>query len=222
MNRTAGFTLLEVLIAMVLLTGVFGLVFGGLRLGAQTTDAAGQVMAESQEFRTVHGLTRRFLARAMPAVWDEDDQPFAFEGNADSVRFVARLPAYPGIPGLYWVSLETESGRDGDALRLTLVPFRADRDDLDAMDPIEDTVLVAPPADIAFAYFGAEDGDGSPVWQDDWRSDDAMPALVKLTITAGAEKRTPWPALVVALGITNDTGCLFQDTDSLSKCRYAE
>jgi len=94
-HRVTGFTLVELVVALSLVTVMMTLLFSGLRLGARVWDTVEQrtvVLHDNQ-------LTARFIvreleqARALTFAPRKGDERLAFLGNAQAVYFVGRRPA---------------------------------------------------------------------------------------------------------------------------------
>jgi general secretion pathway protein J len=110
----------------------------------------------------------------------------------DRLSFVADMPSYPGIGGLYKLTLEHQ-GSDLLLSRL-LTDGRAPgftRDDA-VTEVIADDVGV-----LRFAYFGRVGGRGVPEWHDTWSDARTLPDLIRVEIGPGSSARN-WPTIIVA------------------------
>ena len=61
----------------------------------------------------------------------------------------------------------------------------------------DEEVLLRHVNHLSFEYFGSEEGQDDPHWQDDWQGRTQLPQLIKIKIQAGAQNF--WPQLVVDL-----------------------
>jgi len=195
---TAGFTLVELLVAITLFALLSVALFGGLRFGLRATAAGTARLDWSAEIAASAGFLRAELADAQPLKKSEGgDQPtVAFEGTADSVEFVASPPARLAPGGWHVLRLALERGPGGGRLVLT---SRLVRDDAGDAGPAEAdrSVLLERVATLDLAYFGAtQDGD-TPAWHDRWQDAAALPALVRLRL--GFADGGQAPDLIVAL-----------------------
>ena len=128
MNRAArasvpttqrGFTLLELVIALMLLGLMLPLAFAGLRLGLATWDSVEDRLNADNDQLLAHDFLRRQLERAqLPTQRDLSVEPdFSFNGNADRLQFVAPLPAHLGQGGMYRFELGVDmQSPDGDVV----------------------------------------------------------------------------------------------------------
>jgi len=192
-----GFTLIELLIAMTLLAFILTLLFAGLRLGSRSWDAAELRAGESERLRVAHGVIRNEIAQAYPMKWKNIvDAGIAFSGEADTVKFMAPLPARIGEGGLYLLSIGLE--KSGDEARLIMKRHApaADDKDFSALDRGEATVLAEQVGKLSISYFGAESEQAEPQWVEQWADPKRLPLLVKFRLSEKTGR--DWPELVVA------------------------
>jgi general secretion pathway protein J len=112
--RPKGFTLIELVIALALVSLITVLLFSGLRLGSRAWDGVDAVAERNAELRSARGFLDRTLSQARDLVLTVDAQEHqVFTGDVASLEFVAPLSEHVGIPGLYVLRLGLEgSGRD--------------------------------------------------------------------------------------------------------------
>ena len=208
MSPRAGFTLLELLVAMTLLGLIGVMAAGGLRFGLaawERGDATGMAATEtSQALKAV----RRLLdgARPIPLRAQVDQEPaILFTGSPDRVIFAAPLQAAVAPPGDFLVELRLT----GDRLMLRAAPLGHASPTLNA-DSLS-TVLVEGLSGARFRYFGPVVVEGSenefPLmgWQSVWSGRTALPMLVALDLdwaddTPLAQRPSRQPGFVARLG----------------------
>ena len=212
-----GFTLIEVLLATVLLAAGLALAFTTLR-AATATAQRGEAMAQRNErMRAVAGFLRARLVAVKPLAFGIDqDTGLAqrFIGEPDGMRFVADLPAYLGHGGPYVHEVFVAEGQDrsGDAgVDLLLA--------LSVRQPLGVTATgeADPPEPLArdlqsvrFRY-RALDAEGRPgEWQDQWLARERLPMQVEITVLDGEGRA--WPRLVVALPLAGTVTSAFGET----------
>ena len=90
----AGFTLVELLIALTLVGLLATLVFGGVRLAARAWGRTDDRAAEAADRWAVANVLRDAIAGAYPAFASSDprDRTIAFDGEAGSLTLLAPLP----------------------------------------------------------------------------------------------------------------------------------
>jgi general secretion pathway protein J len=207
-GRAAGFTLLEVLVAVTLLGLLSVALFGAVRLGAQGWRRAEQGREATQDATAVQDLLRRMIASARPvfASADPADATVAFDGAAQSLGLIGTLPdaLAPGQQGEQRLFLANNDDTlmlawrldlpapDGGALRERLVPL---------LDHVRA---------IGFTYYDA----AAAAWTDTWNGRNALPALVRLHVERDAGAPGPWPDLVAAPLVTVSTECRYTGVDA--------
>ena len=201
-----GFTLLEVLLATVLLAAGLALAFATLR-AASATATRGELIAQHNErMRAVEGFLRARLmaSRPSPFGFDQDTGlPQRFLGEPQRMRFVADLPDYLGRGGPYLHELAVD--RDGDALRLTVaLTMVLGGQPVAEQPPRAPEVLADRLRAVRFRYRGLSADNTLGAWQDRWQTPDALPLQVEVDLQ-DAEGRD-WPPLVVAPPLAGSYG----------------
>ncbi len=177
-SRQAGFTLLEVLIALSLsalvMTGLFSAA-GFSQKARDKTLAAADQLAEGQ------ALTARLaalIATAQPLRVNDDkgNLLLGFEGTADSLKFYTYNPGGGLPPGRYHIALEVQPREAGADLVIKLS---------EAGGSLAETTALLRPDIEAFeiAYFGSREG-GAAAWWSAWPPSHAGPALLRLSLRA--------------------------------------
>lgn len=197
----SGFTLLELLIALTLLSMVLVILYSGLHFGMRSWDS-GEARAEANnKVRVVHEFIRRHLRQAVDVYRNDssDGRVIYFTGESDHIGWVAPMLEYLGLGGLYYIQLDrvVDQGTDDGILRIRWYPYRLDNetDVIDSADAKE-TLLLSGVETFKLEYFGAEEPDDEPQWQDSWPSKLFRPSLVRLKIELADAS---WPDLTVAV-----------------------
>lgn len=200
--RSGGFTLVEVLLATVLLAAGLALAFATLSAASQTATRGEDMARRGERMRAVEGFMYRRLTAARPVAFAnnpagaEGGEPQRFVGAPDRMRFVADLPDYLGQGGPYLHDFRIENEGEGVrvVLMLQLVLAGDTIDDGLARTP---EVLVEDLDSARFRYRGlAEDGNLGG-WQDEWEQGVQLPLLVEASFRDRGGRE--WPPLVVAL-----------------------
>ena len=206
----AGFTLVELVVAMALLGIMMLLLYSGLTFSMRSWDAAETAGSRATDQRIGVHFLRRELGETFPMRWKEPTiLKFAFEGKAHTLRFVSSRPAGLQAGGLSLVGLAVEE--QGDRRR-SLVMRRAMPDDEAAdfgpLDRSEDkpTVLVANVRQVDFSYFGSQNDFTDPTWVEEWPHQSRMPLMVRMRVTLA--DGSPLPDMVAKLMVGEEAGCL--------------
>jgi len=203
--RQAGFTLLEVLIAMTLLGVMMLLIFGTLRVSVRSWESGEKQAAEVSQLLVLHNFLRNHLTRMKP--WEDDfseDEPvFSFQGTEEAIQFVSTLPLHNrGAGGWHKFNIQLTKNHDSRDLIVKLEPFFPALEE--EHQPIDDVVLIENVEAIKFSYFGSDELDEEPQWFDEWLEKSYFPKMIQVEIRVKGEKN--WPPLVVApkIGGTDD------------------
>jgi general secretion pathway protein J len=200
MKPAAGFTLLELLIALSLMGLVLVMVYSALWLGIRSWDAGDERATQLNDMRLVQGFLRRNLRQSQTVFRiDEDAQRVVvFEGAVQHMTFVAPLLTHLGLGGLYLIELDLVDVEGIGQLRIRWQPYRPDtlEDNRVHEDDSEATLLLSEVADVQWSYFGVEEDGDEPDWHERWVNTQERPRLVNLRLTWRDE---PWPDLVVEL-----------------------
>lgn len=198
-----GFTLIEVLLATVLLAAGLAIAFSTLTAATRTATRGEALAQRSERMRNVEGFLRKRLTAARPVGFGTDESslmPQRFIGEPDRMRFVADLPDYLGRGGPYLHDIRIEDDGEGVRIDLVLAMVLAGEtiEDPDARPP---EPLVDGLASARFRYRAADPEGGLGEWQDRWETSHYLPLLVEVTLTG--EDGRKWPPLVVALPLAS-------------------
>jgi general secretion pathway protein J len=191
--RAGGFTLLETLVALV----VLGLLVVGLTHGVST--GLGLWHAQSRRLGEAADLdaaerTLRNLLGGMPTSPGGDTAPgsVTFDGSSNRLAFVGNLPTGLGTTQLANIELELKGRR----LILSWTPHRHEVSDAPPPKPIE-TELVGGVKRLELAYWGSTAPDQPAAWQEQWQGPQ-LPDLIRVRLRFADGDRRHWPDLVVA------------------------
>ena len=197
--KAAGFTLIEVLLATVLLAAGLALAFATLVAATKTAHRSESIAEHSERIRAVEGFLRKRIAatRAVPFAFDSATAlPQRFIGEPDRMRFVADLPDYLGRGGPYLHDFTVESGGDDTRITLALVQILAG-EQVEEPEQRPADLLVDGLKSARFRYRALGDDNALGEWSDRWDKVEELPLLVEVTLTDADDHE--WPPLVVAL-----------------------
>lgn len=209
MSSQRGFTLIEIVVAMVLLGAIMVALYSGLAFALRSWDAADANGRRVADRRVGENFLRREVSEVFPMRWkDAMRVRFAFEGEAQRMRFVSTRAAGISLAGLSFVGLQVETGADNRTRSLVMRRVMADDDatDFASLDRAEATPLVQAIDSVAFSYFGAENDFSEPAWTDSWKFVARMPQLVRLRMKDA--DGSALPEIVIKVMLSEEAGCL--------------
>ncbi|RRU03814.1 type II secretion system protein J [Stenotrophomonas sp. 278] len=195
-----GFTLIEVLLATVLLVGGLAMAFATVRSAMNIAQRGERIAAQNERMRAVEGFLRRRLSMALPTAAEPPDptrEPLYFQGEAQHMVFVSELPGYLGRGGPYVHELQARGRGDAQTLELGLTLVQ-NGERIAETPPRPPEVLADALREVRFRYRGVDMRTGQlGDWQDRWEDTRRLPNLVEIRITP--QQGAPWPPLIVAL-----------------------
>jgi len=202
-QRNGGFTLLEVLMAVMLLAVLLGAAYGGLRASANAMRAGEAAIDRTDRLRTAQEFLRRQLSDIVPLAYAHDDKEglnVVFEGDAQFMRFVAPMPGYLSHGGPYVQTLELARGKDGLQLLFTDTMLNGyDAEKIGAKDDVVPVVLLDRIASGHILYRGLDEQGQLADWSSEWASTEITPLMVRIELTMQPGVQIPWPTLDVPL-----------------------
>jgi len=194
----AGFTLLELLVAITLLGLLMVVLLGGLRLGARVWEITEERLDDSARLQVVQDFIRQRLAQAYPwwAIEESGRQWLRFRGERDRLEFVTWLPEHLG-GGFHEFALVLDVQGDHSDLVVRWQRIDQPDDGAGSADPPFQKVLLAGVEDLELAYYGALGVDQPAGWLDQWVDLDHLPMLLHMSVRFGPEDPRHWPELIV-------------------------
>ena len=199
--RNAGFTLLEIMVAMVVLALIVTTAFGAVRLGERSWEAGHARSSEMETMRSVAGVLQRQFNQILPLTWTRGTETIlAFNGNRERIRFIAPAPQHGGSTGLFEYTLTVETDNDDARLVLSYHLHDPDMEGFapDGSEPHR-VLLVDQLKSASFDFYGAPVADEPPDWYSQWSFEaEAYPLLVQARLIR-QDHQPQWPELVLAL-----------------------
>ncbi|MFP4209526.1 MAG: prepilin-type N-terminal cleavage/methylation domain-containing protein [Wenzhouxiangella sp.] len=209
MQRSRGFTLVEVMLAITLVALIMGMAYGGFRASIRATTSGEQRIEDTNRLRVTHQFIRRQLSQARPLIIEqsEDDpevEQIRFLGETERVRFVAPMPGYLSYGGQYVQELRLERGDEGFDLvfYFALLNGYLPGD----LEDSEGVVLLEEIDSGGFFFLDLDPEDQVPFWADFWEDPSRLPLAVGLNIDLGRDDGLSWPELVTPVLVDGGGG----------------
>jgi general secretion pathway protein J len=206
----AGFTLVELLVAMTLLGLLTILVLGGVKIAIRTWAKTHDDIAEATDLWAVENLLRRTIADTDPvfATLHGDDRIIDFEGESTALSLLAPLPQAiaPGVMARMRFFLLP----DGQSQAL-IMAWRANLPAAASGEMLrEDKVkLLDRVRAMQLDYFGPGEAGGPAVWQSSWTGRTRLPNLIRIRVERDDSAAPNWPELVAEPRAGLTTGCIY-------------
>ncbi|MCI0400773.1 MAG: prepilin-type N-terminal cleavage/methylation domain-containing protein [Gammaproteobacteria bacterium] len=196
-----GFTLVEIMISLTLLSVILMLLFSSLHIASRSWTLAERTTEEIDELRLAGTFVSRQLGQIVPVVWmTGGERRIAFKGMHNELHFASTLPAHRGGGGLYLLTLKVNED-DGNR-RLDLIYRLAKPEfpsfDIATLEDFSTVSLIEGIETVELTYYGAGGTEDEPTWHSEWQNLEALPRLVRVQIKA-SDPAQVWPALDIAI-----------------------
>ncbi len=195
-----GFTLLEVLLAMTLLSIMVVLLFSSLRIAAESWNKGEKKIAEVNEKAVVYQFFKQHFS-AMKPLWNEfsdDETQFSFQGTSSQMQFVSVLPESAERKGLQLFQLNYVERQTG-TLSVNIQPFYTAVDEQSWEQ--DEVVLLEQIKGFELSYFGRQDLSTGGEWMQSWEQQQTLPLLIKVKISLLDE--SDWPEMIFATKLSS-------------------
>ena len=210
----AGFTLVEILVALTLLAVVSLILYSSLHFGVLAWDRGATHSRAAEEVSLAQLLLQREISNAYPLfiVGDATHKKIDFGGRQTRLNFLAPAPALFGAAGMVRFTVSQEP--DGATERL-VVSVRQELAN-DNEPPLAES-LISNLRSVEFSYYGSDGETAAPQWVNEWVDRMQLPQLIRIRVRFPERDVRVWPDLIVKPTIDIDEECIY---DALTKsCR---
>lgn len=202
LSATRGFTLIEVMLAILLLAVLLAAAFGGIRSAVKGMHIGENLMDRTNRLRVAQEFIRHQISRVLPLPFGQErgtGENLMFEGKHDLMRFVAPMPGYLSNGGAYVQTLELTNTRSGKQLLFNHWMLNGfDRDKLRKGDS-EPVILMDQVESGKFEYRKLDDQGELEDWSDDWDKPSITPVMIRITLKMRKEALVGWPDMEIPL-----------------------
>lgn len=175
-DRKNGFTLIELIIAITILSFIAVIIGNAFRLGIRAWERGEKETEDSQLMRALPGLLSQQIKSFYPyrmKMENKDEDVVVFKGEPDSVIFVTTLTD-ASFGGAKWVKY---TFRDGKLFyKEGLLPDRKFEEKVQGGD--DEEIVDAQIGDCEFSYLSTDDDE----WKEKWDFGDDPPGAVKIKL----------------------------------------
>lgn len=206
-RSNAGFTLVELLVALLLFSLLSVALFGSIRAGTGAWSRAASLADESDHGLHAQDLLRHLIENAYPLYLSDNAKSghVDFAGNDSSLSFLSVAPMALGNGGRSRINLAVERHDDRVDLLFESTPELAIVND--KTEKARKPLLTGATA-LAFSYFGKTPKDHSTTWQNNWANRAELPRLIRIEAHFQANDEHDWPEFIVVPRIMADVRCV--------------
>jgi prepilin-type N-terminal cleavage/methylation domain-containing protein len=202
-ERDRGFTIIELLVSLVILSMLTLMIITGLGSGRRVWERMDQNALALETVEGAQTLLRDRIERTYGATRYDTAAPYAdFRGLSNRLNFLAPPPevARPQALRRYDLSL----GAAGDLILSSWSDVAADPDH----PAITSVVVLRGVQAMDIAYFGVAPPDNTPRWRPAWIEQPAPPRLVRVRLAFASGDHREWPDMIVKPAADVDIRCI--------------
>jgi len=206
-GNEAGFTLVELLVALALFSLLAILLFDNVHFGLQAWQRGGAHAEDLEHELASQDLLRRMIGNIYPMLGaDGAVQPrLDFEGGREAISFLGSAPIVTGGGGRFRFKVSAEQRQGRTDLVMSSSPELGDPDRSMATK----TTLLTDIEGIEFGYLGETKTPQGVPWQDSWIGRSELPRLVRIRVGFHSGDARAWPELLIAPRIRADVSCVY-------------
>ncbi|MBU6462910.1 MAG: prepilin-type N-terminal cleavage/methylation domain-containing protein [Bradyrhizobium sp.] len=204
----AGFTLVELLVALALFSLLTTVLFNNVQFGLKTWNKTSHGIEQLDRTVVVQDLLRRLISNLYPMTISENGgQPVVkFDGSRETLSFLGNAPLVAGGAGRFQYRLWVE--RSGAQRNLVLTSVQElgapENQSMSAK-----TILLSDIVGADFSYFGPARAHEAGAWTENWSRRSDIPRLVRIRVAFDEIEGRAWPEFVIAPHVLADVGCVY-------------
>lgn len=203
----AGFTLVELLVALALFSLLVTLLFDNIRFGLHAWQRGSAHIEHVEHSMVSQDLVRRLIGNLYPMVVTEGGPPrIDFDGSKDGVSLLGSAPIVANGGGRFRFRFSVERHQERTDLVMRSTPELADPQESSMTTR---TLLLSDIDRAEFSYLGEAAAGRSVQWSDHWTRRSDVPKLVRVRVVFRSGDERVWPELLVAPRIAADVSCIY-------------
>ena len=194
LKKGCGFTLLELLISLSILSVVVVLIMGTFRIGVRAWEKGEADIDTQQSYRAaLERLSQQITSVCVRKIYEGGRKPYYLIGSSKEMRFFSEVALIPhneaGLTYVHYRIEETQPGSDLLTVYETALNWLAEDEEIERPREEQFLALMAPVHSMRFSYLGHNQEDNDDQWQDSWEPDEMrpqFPSAIKIEITTKA------------------------------------
>ena len=204
-SRDAGFTLLELLVSLALLSLLMAMMSQAL-YNVRQANRAGERAGSDAAVGSVRMVLSRIISEARPirsAGSQHQGRPL-IDGREDRLRLVTSFSAGGAFGGLNDTQISLQSDKTGKTADLVVdqALFRQPGSQFGTIMPRPlHAELLRNVTGLTFRYFGVAEFEGNARWHKTWRYPSRLPTLIEISLALPVGDTRVWPPLSISLAM---------------------
>ncbi|HUJ47424.1 MAG TPA: prepilin-type N-terminal cleavage/methylation domain-containing protein [Rhizomicrobium sp.] len=197
-HKESGFTLVELLVSLAVLSLLALVLFEGLSFGVRAWEHDQLASASEDHIGIIQTLLRRSLERSCPrrlAANSGEIPKILFSGTSERMRFLGPEPMSAGGRLCAPLGIVSLTNRHGSQLVLQRLDGNG--------DIVEQRTLLDHLAFVRFSYLGDRG------WRSTWTGQTALPASIRIAASFQRNDLRTWPDLFVSPRISAEADCTY-------------
>lgn len=182
-TKTAGFTLLELLISIAIIGIIVVIVSNAFRLGFRSIDSGENKIDSLERFRTSFRIINSQIQSEIPLKYKEDNkEKYYFKGDRESLQFATNYSIWGGLRGYVIVMYRVEQDNLGKRALYA-------SENIVGIEAKREVKLFDNYDEIYFEYFFKDLTEKEGEWADELQEEqDKMPEKIRLHLVDGVKR----------------------------------
>ncbi len=164
-----GFTLLELLVSITILSLIITISYSALRLGTKSWDASIKNINKNSSSRSAIDLIKNKIEHIYPIYWKKNaKRVLAFQGDEESIKFIAPSPQGREVGEYFEYLFVINKGLSHASIELFYEPHLPDDDDFFVSRDSPSREILNGLKAAKFAYYGAAENNSKDEWFAEW------------------------------------------------------
>jgi prepilin-type N-terminal cleavage/methylation domain-containing protein len=192
MFRHAGFTLIEVMLALSLFALLGAILYGAISIAQAAAQKSQASFEKSQQLRSAMDLLGTYIRSSYPLRPAQQDAAIFYQGEEQELSFVSAYSVAMGGRGMARIHVQLDGGSDGGGALKLEEELPATMGDESAGGYRNSFVLGEGVSEFRFSYLDAqaEKDEWAVKW--DGKEKRTLPRAVRLTFRAGGGAEVEW------------------------------